>query len=316
MFNFFASQFFNFEFLRVLGTAPVEGAEIGECLEVVSQIRDGNPEIWYSAWSKAAQRAESLGEDALAAGDRIGARWAFTRASNYFRASEFFLHGQPDDTRLLQATEKSITNFRKGVRLLDGDVHFVEIPYEDDTMLPGYLFLPPATHRLQDKLPIIVHTGGFDSIQEELYFYLASGATSRGYAVLTFEGPGQGIVLRREGLHLRPDWEGVVEKVLDWLFQYAADRASLNLDLERMAIFGASMGGYFALRGALDRRIKACVSCDGFYDLFDITRSRMPSWFINSWLSGWLSDRVFNWTVKILTGVNFQLQWEFSQPLV
>ncbi|KAG0156869.1 hypothetical protein PDIDSM_4051 [Penicillium digitatum] len=75
------------------------------------------------------------------------------------------------------------------------------------------------------------------------------------------------------------------------------------------------MGGYLALRGAADPRIKACVSCDGFYDMFHVTRTRMPSWFINSWISGWMSDSVFNSVVAVLSRQSFQLAWEFGHSM-
>ncbi|KAI9830143.1 MAG: hypothetical protein M1819_005820 [Sarea resinae] len=316
MFRFFKSDFFDFEFLRVIGTAPVLGAEIGECLEVAALITDGNIESWYSAWTLAARKAEVLGEEAIQHKDREGAKWAYLRAFNYWRASEFFLHCNPQDPRILEVYDKSVVNFKKGVSLLDGAVHFLDIPYEGTTKFPGYLFLPPKEKQLKNaKIPLIVHTGGFDSTQEELYFYVASGATSRGYAVLIFDGPGQGKILRHDKISFRPDWEYVTGKVLDYVVSTLIpeqSRQGSDLDASRIAIFGASMGGYLALRGAADPRIKAAISCDGFYDLFDITRSRMPPWFINAWVSGRMGDGIFNWVVNILGRHNFQLAWEFG----
>ena len=66
---------------------------------------------------------------------------------------------------------------------------------------------------------------------------------------------------------MRHDWETVTTKVVDCVFAYAEENSQLNLDLDRGAIFGESMGAYFALRGAIDPRIKACVATDGFYDM-------------------------------------------------
>lgn len=45
------------------------------------------------------------------------------------------------------------------------------------------------------KPTLIVH-GGFDSTLEELYTSAAAPALERGYNCLTFEGPGQGGVIR------------------------------------------------------------------------------------------------------------------------
>jgi hypothetical protein len=82
------STFFNFEYVRVLGMASVQGADVGECLEVAAKIKNNDPESWYQAWTEAADIAEAFGEQALGTCDRETARSAFLRASNYRRASE------------------------------------------------------------------------------------------------------------------------------------------------------------------------------------------------------------------------------------
>ena len=86
---------------------------------------------------------------------------------------------------------------------------------------------------------MIVH-GGFDSILEELYTSAAAPALERGYNCLTFEGPGQGGVIRKNKIPFRFDWEKVVTPVLD----YALDRN--EVDKQRIGLIGISMGGYLA----------------------------------------------------------------------
>lgn len=74
--------------------------------------------------------------------------------------------------------------------------------------LPVYLYIPAMQHRLEDvAIPLLINTPGADSVQEELYFTHPHGGVQRGYAVLTFEGPGQGMPLKETGALMRPDWK-------------------------------------------------------------------------------------------------------------
>ncbi|UZP45242.1 hypothetical protein NXS19_013054 [Fusarium pseudograminearum] len=235
MHKVFPSDFFNFEFLRLLGTVPFQGAEVGECLSTASRITDGDPESWFKAWREQAEKAQALAEEAAAVGDKTGACWGYIRSANYWRASEFLLHCTPDDPRIISSSKASVAAFDKGWVLLDATVKNFEIPYDKDIKLPGRLYVPAPHHRLPGKIPLVLQTGGFDSTQEELYFYGAAGALPRGYAVFSFDGPGQGLPLRLGKLSLRPDWEHVVSQVLDFITDEVA--VDYDLDLDRLAIF-------------------------------------------------------------------------------
>lgn len=102
-------------------------------------------------------------------------------------------------------------------------------------------------------------------------------ALELGYAVVTFEGPGQGIVLRRHNIPFRPDWEVIVSTVIDFTLAYLDSNPELpDIDTERLAMAGSSMGGYLSLRGAADPRIKACVAVDPFYWMWDMLKGRVP----------------------------------------
>lgn len=312
MFKFFNSPFFNFEYLRVLGAAPFQASEVSECLEARSKLKENDPESWYHTWNAYGDKAKALGEEALKNQDKAAARWAFLRAANYYRSSEFFLHIHPEDNRMYSAIQKSSDIHNRAIALFDTEVMVFSIPYENGLELPARLYMPETRSRALGRIPLILQTNGFDSTGEELYLYGPAGAIPRGYAVLSFDGPGQGLSLRKDKTVLRADWEHVTGKVLDYIFNtLSPQNERLELDLNRIAVLGASMGGYFALRASADRRIKACISCDGFYSLFEVAQSRMPSWFINSWLDGTMSDSVFNMISNFLSRFNFQLKWEF-----
>ncbi len=315
MHKFFKGDFFNFEYLRLIAMAPHEGAEIGEALEAAGKIRDGDPESWYRAFLEAGNVAEQIGKESESAGDRVGARRGYLRSSNYLRAAQFMLNEGPigRDTRVLPTIERAIANFRKGIQYREGKTYFLDIPYEDGRKLPGYLYLPEASKRIPGrKIPILINSGGGDSTQEEIYFINGAYGPEVGYAVLTFEGPGQGIVLRRDKLPMRPDWEVVTGRVVDHLYAFAAAHQELDLDLDHVALVGASMGGYFALRGAADPRIKACICIDSFYDLSTYAGGRMPAPLFHGFMGGWLSDWLFDGLLRLLQSLAFQARWEFN----
>jgi len=73
--------------------------------------------------------------------------------------------------------------------------------------------------------------------------------------------PGQGCVIREQGLPFRPNWETVVTTVVD----YAINRK--EVDPKRIALMGISFGGYLAPRAvAFEKRIKVCIANGGVYD--------------------------------------------------
>ena len=107
----------------------------------------------------------------------------------------------------------------------------------------------------------MIFHGGYDSTLEEAYFCVASAALRRGFNVLAFDGPGQGTVLRDQGLTFRPDWEAVVTPVVDFALTQS------EVDAQRIVLIGMSLGGYLAGRAAaFEHRIAATVLYDGVYD--------------------------------------------------
>ncbi|XP_014554306.1 hypothetical protein COCVIDRAFT_105327 [Bipolaris victoriae FI3] len=312
MFRIFKSEFFNFEALRLLSFTAHEGGEIAEFFEAVAKIKDNDTESWYAAWTEAGRKAETLAADSELSGQRDIARRAFFRASNYQRAAQFMLNGHDkQDTRILKDSERSISNFWRAANLLDSSIRKLEIPYQGKIRLPAYLHLPHPSKRLPGKIPLLVNTVGADATQEEIFFIFPMAALELGYAVLTFEGPGQGIVLRKHNIPFRPDWEEVVSKVLEFAFEYIAKHPDLDLDTTRVALAGSSMGGYLALRGAADERVKACIAVDPFYSMWDLLKGRMPQPVIDTFVAGGFApDSLWDSFLGLLKWWDVQTRWE------
>jgi hypothetical protein len=95
----FDDDTFSFETLRTAGFANYFGADLGEVLATARQIVDGDQASWHQAWKATAQRVAEIGEQALAAGHRVGARESLLRASNYYRTAGDFLLEKPATAR-------------------------------------------------------------------------------------------------------------------------------------------------------------------------------------------------------------------------
>ncbi|HUU75371.1 MAG TPA: alpha/beta fold hydrolase [Methanoregulaceae archaeon] len=253
----FTDREFAFELNRTLAAAYAGEADIGECLATASRINEGDLESWYSEWKKTADHFRAAGDESLAAEHRVTAREAYYRAATYYRTAEFFLHGNPSDPRIVDTWGKSRDAFRDALSLDTVPYEIVAIPYENTT-LPGYFYKSDNSGRPR---PLLIIQTGFDGCQEELHPY-AMGGIKRGYNVLTFEGPGQGEVIRIQHIPFRPDWENVIIPVVD----YAMSRP--DVDKDHIALWGISLGGYLAPRGAAyEPRIAALIADGGIYNI-------------------------------------------------
>ncbi|KAJ6142467.1 hypothetical protein N7471_001920 [Penicillium samsonianum] len=272
MHRFFKSDFFNFKFIRIFSTASYGGAEIWECHVAASDIANDDPESWHRAWLGQANKARALGDEAMRTGDRVSARRTFLRASNYYRASRYMFHDAPHapDARVLPLALKVIDTFVQALPLGNGPAFAVSIPFEPYP-LPGYLYLPPASKRLKQSVPLVISLGEADPIQEELYYVYAASGPDLGYSKNL--GRGSCSDGRRPPCVPTGKWSSAE----CWTSSSVAC---------------ASMGGYYALHAAAEPRIHACVYIDPFYDMWDFhdghghgrVRSR-PGWKLD-WPSG------------------------------
>jgi len=303
--HYFQHSWYNFELLRLLGSAPYEGCEAAEFLETVTRIRPNSAKSWEEEFLKLAEATEALARDAESHGLATTARSAYLRASNYYRCAQYLYPAarSEEQTRLLKLYDRSASSFEAATTFFDHPVYRVSIPYSlpgnggAEITLPGRLYLPSKTNKLPGrKSPIVVCIGGADSTLEELYFVHAADGPRSGYAVLTYDGPGQGIPLRRDKLVLRPDYEVVAPIILDWIEAYARDHPEADLDVDAIALVGQSMGAFLALRAAVDPRVKAVVAIDPFYDMWDMAMSRMRPWMIAMWEKQFIiRDSFMNW---------------------
>jgi hypothetical protein len=249
-FHLFKNEDLDFQFIRALAYASYDGASIGESLRAVSQVKEGKIATWVHAWQGEAARVEKLAEEAFNRGNRDSARKAFLRAYNYYRTAEFYASVKTPEAAGLY--KKSLICFNQAGALFDPPSESVRIPYEG-TSLPGHFF---RAGKRDTPGPTIIICGGADGSGEELYFLGGREALDHGYNVLVFHGPGQrGSLHENDGLVFRQDYEVPLKAVVD----YALSRT--DVDKERLALYGLSLGGYFVPRApAADKRIGALIA--------------------------------------------------------
>jgi alpha-beta hydrolase superfamily lysophospholipase len=124
------------------------------------------------------------------------------------------------------------------------------------------------------KIPVLLNLVGVYSTKEELHYSFGDAVPELGYAVLIFDGPGQGYVLRKNKIPLRSDFEVVTGKALNHLADLAKAYPDLQLDVNRIVVAGASVGAYYVLRASTDLRIKGCISV-GLFDTLGILAGEM-----------------------------------------
>ncbi|MCW3466100.1 alpha/beta hydrolase family protein [Chitinophaga nivalis] len=240
-------------FLFYLESTWQKSADAGECYETAARIDESNVYSWSDEWTKTANRLHALGDTCLAEQHKLTAGEAYLRAATYYRAA---LHRHPDSTtnNIKQLSLKVLKDFNKALTLLSYPFQAVSIPYQG-TSLPGYFFR--AAVKPHKKAPVIIFHSGRDAWAED-NLWIAEYALKRGYHCLLMDGPGQGKVIRLQGLPFRPDWENVITPVVDFLEQ------DCEVDMKRSVLMGFSMGGFLAPRAmTTEKRIKLCVANPG-----------------------------------------------------
>jgi alpha-beta hydrolase superfamily lysophospholipase len=280
---FFKDPSYNFEAVRVFNDVAAAGGDSGEALHAIANIKGGDADSWYTAWLAAGDRTLARSQhinDARSRGN------ALLRAHTYYRSAEFFL--APDDARRADAYRKNVLAFYQG---LDAQ----GVPYERSMIAYGSSHLNAVYYPGSagaDSRPLLVVVGGYDSTLEELYLGIAAAAHQRGYSVLAYEGPGQGAVLREQGLTMQADWEKPNAAVLDaFLSNHPKPR--------KIVLLGESLGGYLAPRAAaFDTRIDGVVAYDIWYDGYAIATRHVPSFVF------WLHAHGYDGVLQSLTRRN------------
>ncbi len=264
---FFKHPTFEIIFLTSLGRAYHSAGNVGKVLYLTTQVEDGNFESAFLAFKQAGDEARAQAEESASQGHKESARQAYLWAQNYYDSATYFVDGSKDPTRFLPTWELLYDSWLKSLPLFDPPIEPVSIPYEK-TELHGFFIRGKSTAR---KRPLLILANGSDGSLLDMWLWGGAGALARGYDCLTFDGPGQGYALWKQGLFFRPDWEKVITPVVD----YALSRP--EVDPKRIAIQGISQGGYWVPRAvAFEKRIAAAIADPGVVDVSTSWTASLP----------------------------------------
>jgi hypothetical protein len=109
---------FHFELLRLHPLARYSSADISKVLEAASLVTPGDFSSFHHVFNDQSLRVFSQAEQIDASRHPISAREAYFRPSTYFRAADFYLHGNPSDFRMIRLLDAQIECFDKAIALL------------------------------------------------------------------------------------------------------------------------------------------------------------------------------------------------------
>ena len=231
------------------------GTDSGDVQATISRVRRWDD--WCREWSVTALHYEKLAEDA---DSDITAGEAWRRAALCWHWGKFVFSEHPGQQR--EAHEHTVACYRRGAGTLTPPAELVAVPYGDAT-LAAYLRVPD-----QATGAAVIMIPGLDSVKEELQA-TAEYFLRRGLAVIAVDGPGQGEA-EYAGLFIEPAYEKVTSAVVGYL------GTRPEIDADRVAVFGVSLGGYYAARSAaFSPGLKAAVDLAGPYR-FDHDWDELP----------------------------------------
>lgn len=263
----FYSEDFDFEVRIQLGQAPYGGSDVGEVLRTIAEVKDGDHEGWYQAWSALGERLASQAAASADAGHQTSAAAAYLRAANAYAPAVNAAASLGDADKLQHTFRAHRAAWDAFVDRAPYPAERLAIPYENTTM-PGYFFRASTDGA---KAPTLILVNGSDGSISSMWATGGLGGLHRGYNVLMFDGPGQQSMLFDKGIPFRYDWEAVMTPVVDVLV------GRDDVDAERIAAYGISQAGYWLPRAlTFEHRIAAAVADPGVVDVSQSWRAGIP----------------------------------------
>lgn len=233
------------EVLRRAGKVnPFQHIRPDDAKRIVNSLTSLDRDHWAETWCKVGLEYEAQADARVnqgATSKELGDLYYL--ASDYCRVGRYPVANTAGKQK---AYVDSMRMFRKAARHFDDPLHIVEIPFQGHKLV-GYLTIPKGATRP----PVVIHWGGVDGWKEDRQFSI--GFLNRaGVATLTVDMPGTG-----ENPVLYGD-PAAIRTYVAWIDHLVSRK---DIDGNRIGVWGASFGGYWAARLAYEepKRIKGAV---------------------------------------------------------
>jgi dipeptidyl aminopeptidase/acylaminoacyl peptidase len=246
-------------------------------------------------FARAAQRREELARAAEKDGHEVEAREQYFAAATFYGSAQWPIY-EDDNSQRIAWGEKKKACYDRFIQFAPRPIERVELPFGETTLDALLHFPRPA--QPGERFPCVLSIPGMDGIKEDTPLY-TDPFLERGMALLSLDGPGQG-ESRARGVKVTGENYGAAGKAA---CDYLTRRS--EIDAERLAVFGSSMGSYWGTQvAAVEPRYKACAVSGvcvepGQYTIFNMAS---PTFKLNfMYMAGYDDEASFDEFAKSLT---------------
>ena len=204
------------------------------------------------------RKVADLAKAAAENGHSVTTSAAYMRAANYMQVGERLRQPRTDETQ--RAYAEAVELFKNAIAHVPFlSIEAIEVPFEGGKSLPAYFVKSREVGNAPQ--PTLVFFDGLDITKEIQYFRGVPELAKRGISCLILDGPGTGEAIRFRGMPARYDSNVAGTAAVNYL------ETRPDVDRNRLAVMGISLGGYYAPRAAaFEPRFKACVSWGAIWD--------------------------------------------------
>jgi cephalosporin-C deacetylase-like acetyl esterase len=201
-------------------------------------------------FARGAVRREELARAAEKAGHNVDAREHYYIAASFYTNAMWGVYEDGNEKRIAWAERKRAC-YDKFIQYAGRPIERVELPYQGKSI--AALLHLPANREAGGRVPCVLYIPGMDGVKEDNPMH-NDPLLERGIAVLAIDGPGQGETRERGINCTASNYEDAGKLACDFLVKRP------EIDSDRLAIMGSSMGSYWGPRvAAVEPRFKACA---------------------------------------------------------